>query len=92
MPTLPKLDWQTANIDTLPPTLAKAYAAYRKTVEATNKERAAFEAAVTAHMTKHKMVPAGKEPRFAYRFGRLAIAFADPSEAKSAGAGDQFTF
>lgn len=88
---LAKLDWQTVAIETMPAAISKQYAAYRKTVEATAKERKALEAAITAHLTKARKVPDGMVPHYGYNFGRLAIAFAEPSKSSAAGA-DKFAF
>lgn len=89
---LAKLDWQSVDLNSMPPAIDRQYKAYRKTVEATNKERQALEAVITTHLIKSKKVPAGMVPKFGYRFGKLAIAFAEPSQSATAGAGDQFTF
>lgn len=89
---LAKLDWQSVAIETMPQPIARQYQAYRKTVEASNKERKALETAITAHLTKAKKIPDGLTPHFGYRFGKLAIAFAEPSKSATAGADDKFTF
>jgi hypothetical protein len=89
---LPKLDWQTVQLDTMPPKIATAYKAYRKTVEATNKERVALEDTIKQHLSAKKLIPAGMEPRFGYRWGKLAIAFAEPGSAKSAEGSEGFSF
>lgn len=89
---LAKLDWQTVAIETMPPQISRQYAAYRKTVEASNKERKALEQAITAHLNTKKKVPDGMVPHFGYRFGKLAIAFAEPSKSATLGGDDKFTF
>lgn len=92
MPTLPKLDWQTVNVDTMPPALKRAYDKYLGEMEKAKAARTTFEAEATAILHKAKAIPAGMEPRFGYNWGRLAIAYAEPSKAKSAGGGDLFSF
>lgn len=89
---LAKLDWQTVAIDTMPAPILRAYQSYRKTVEATTKERKALEATIVAHLVKGKKIPDGMVPQFGYRFGKLAIAFTEPSKSATAGADDKFTF
>lgn len=92
MPKLAPLDWQTVDTSTMPANLKRAYDQYRKTVDATNKEREALEKAVTAHLTSKKLIPTGLVPRFAYRWGKMAIAFAEPGETATQGGGKAFTF
>lgn len=91
MATLPKLNWTTVNVDTMPQVLKKEYDNYRKLLGAAEAARKEMEAKISAHLTKSKKVPEGLSPRFTYRWGKMAIAFAEPSAAQGKG-GDTFTF
>lgn len=63
--------------------LVKPLEAHLAAQAAAKDARIALEIAFTAHMASKGQIPAGKEPKFGYNWGHIAVAWADQSEAKA---------
>lgn len=81
-------NWIKVDVSTLPADVAKKYAALKEANAAARDARATFEAAFLQSVQKSgkaqakAALQAGKSLAFAYKFGNLAIAFVDATEAK----------
>ncbi len=89
-----KLDWSGIPLPVLNDAAGDIGKAWAKLAEAREKAAAliakpqeAFEAIVAKSLQAAGKVPAGKEVRFAYNFGKAATALADVSQAKAKGGG-----
>lgn len=92
MPTLPKLDWKTVDISTMPAPIKRQYDSWKKLTTEAAEARDAMQAAMTAHLQKSKKIPSGQAPAYAFNWGKVAIAFADPEEVGKAKGGSRETF
>lgn len=91
---LPKLNWQTVVVETMPPALLKKYNALRVQMEATETLRKEFEADMKTTLVKAKAIQEGQDMRATWNWGKLAIAI-DDAEKIHAGKGNTrqaFTF
>lgn len=91
---LPKLNWQTVVIETMPPALLKQYNALRANMETVETERKAFEASMKSHLVKAKKIGEGQDMRATWNWGKLAIAIddADKIQAGKGSTRQAFTF
>ncbi len=72
---LPKLDWQTVAVETMPKPLLAKYNKLREQMEATNESRKAFEADLTEHIVKAKKLDTAETGiRFGWNWGKLSVA------------------
>lgn len=86
------LTWTNVDTDSLPRPLKKLYDDYKAAAHVAKAKRDAFEEAATHHLTKTGKVPAGKSPRWSYKFGKLGIAFGAQVERKASGGNEPFSF
>lgn len=84
-----KLDWQPVRTEDFKGELRKKYDAYKAAQAQANEARKAFEA--SAMPAARKIAPKGKEPVFAYRFGKVALAFRDEQEERTSTRDDGIT-
>ena len=72
-----------ADIDTanMPDRAKTLYKSYRDAQAAATERRDMFEAEMTAILNKKGVIPAGMEPVYSHRFGRLAVGFQTAANA-----------
>lgn len=80
---LPKLNWQTVVIDTMPPALLKEYNALRVQMEATEDSRKKFEASMKSHLVKAKKIVEGQDMKAGWNWGKLSIAIDDAEKIRA---------
>lgn len=77
-----ELNWISVDTDSLPSTVKSKYAALQKAQEAVKKARDDFEGSFVQAARKAEHIGNTDSFAFGYRFGRLAIAKVDTTEAK----------
>ena len=78
-----KLDWNPVDTDTFTGELKKQYEAWQEQQAIAKDLREEMEQTLSQIMFDQGLTPAGKEPVFGYRWGKMSCAFDDPSEPKT---------
>lgn len=87
-----KLDWNTVDVKSLPDTCIDLWDEYQEVNDKVREARAKLEQALNKQLVEEGQVPDGQEPVWAYRFGKLALAFREEGSSTSTSAKGMFAF